>query len=331
MTALPPPPQPTVDAIMAALEAENAQRPHYRGYGISASALGTPCDRQLWLNLRWASPPETMEGKKLRIFARGNEAEDRILRDLVRAGLNVQDVDPATGKQWRFALANGMLRGKADGRCVGVIEAPKAEHVIEIKCIKAAKWRGIKKHGLAKHAPEHWHQLHAGMAGLGIERGIYVAENADTCEILTERIRLDHEEAARQEARVIRAAEDHEPPMGMTAEATTEIKTGKIMNSPPCLFCDHRGFCFEDAPALRSCRTCLHFTFTSDGNGHCARFDEPRTPKRQQEGAECPAHLFLPSLVHGDQVDADAEAETITYQMRDGTEWTDGATQEETP
>lgn len=331
MTALPEPSQPTVDAIMAALVDEAARRPQYRGYGISASSLGTPCDRQLWLDLRWASAPEVRTGKALRIFARGNAAEARILDDMRRAGLDVLEGDPDTGKQFRFALANGFLRGKADGRCWGVLEAPKAEHVVEIKCIKAAKWRGIQKHGLAKHAPEHWHQLHAGMAGLGVERGLYIAENADTGELLTERLRLDHEEAMRQEARVLRAVEDHEPPMGMTAEATTEIKTGKIMNSPPCLFCDHRGFCFEGAPAMRSCRTCLHFTFTSDGNGHCARFDEPRTPARQQEGAECPAHLFLPALIHGDQIDADPETETITYQMRDGSIWTDGATTEATP
>lgn len=325
MTALPPPPQPTVDAIMAALVVENAERPQYRGYGISASSLGSPCDRKLWMDLRWASPPEPIKGRTLRIFARGNAAEDRIIRDLQRAGLDVQDMDPRTNKQWRFALANGWLRGKADGRCVGVIEAPKAEHVIEIKCIKAADWRAIQKHGLAAKKPEHWHQLHAGMMGLGIQRGLYIAENADTMELLTERLHLDSEVAAQQEARVMRAVEDHNAPLGMLGDATTEIKAGKIAGSPPCRFCDHRPICFDGAFGLRSCRTCIHWSFGDAPNGHCARFDEPRGPDQQAAGKDCPAHLYLPSLVPGDQIDADAEAETVTYKMRDGSEWTDGA------
>lgn len=323
MTPLPPPPQPTVDAILSALVAEHHARPQYKGYGISASALGTPCDRQLWLNLRWTSDPEEMTGKKLRIFARGNAAEDRILNDLRRV-LEVQDVDPETGRQWRFSLANGWLRGKADGRCVGVLEAPKAEHVVEIKCIKAAKWRGIEKHGLLKHAPEHWHQLHSGMVGLGISRGLYIAENADTGELLTERVRIDHEEAMRQEARVMRAVEDHDPPMGMLGEATTEIKAQKIRNSPPCRFCDHAALCFDGAFANRSCRTCAFFTFGDAPNGHCERFDEPRTPDQQTEGRDCPVHTFLPALVPGEQIDADDEMRWIEYRMHNGTVWRDG-------
>jgi hypothetical protein len=79
--------------------------------------------------------------------------------------------------------------------------------------------------------------------------------------------------------------------------------------------------------ARRHCRTCLHFAFGRDGNGHCARFDEPRSPQRQQEGKDCPAHLFLPTLVPGEQVDADPEAETVTYRMPDGAVWVDGATE----
>jgi hypothetical protein len=57
MVALPPPAQPTVDAIWRAREAEAAADPRsaYEGFGIGASALGTPCDRQIWLTLRWAS------------------------------------------------------------------------------------------------------------------------------------------------------------------------------------------------------------------------------------------------------------------------------------
>jgi len=332
MTDLPPPSMPTVDAIWAAWEAENdARGPAYDGYGISASALGRECDRDLWYGLRWASPPEKLTGRKLRIFARGNLEEGRVLADLRRAGLSVHDTDPDTGKQWRFAMANGFLRGKADGRVTGVIEAPKADHVLEIKSAKAADWRGILKHGLRKHKPDHWHQLHSGMAGLGINRGLYIAVNKDTEEILTERLHLDVEEAARQEARVLRIVDADDAPTRASDKPDAFV----------CRFCQHKATCHDGAPARRSCRTCLHFRFTSDGNGHCERFDVAMTPKQQKDhgdpapwgpepshphrGGDCPTHLFLPSLVAGEQIDADPEAETITYRMNDGSTWTDGA------
>ena len=318
MTELPPVPQPTVDAIWAAREAE--ARPEYRAFGISASLLGRECDRQLWYELRWASPMEIFNGRKLRIFERGNIEEDRVIADLRRAGLDVLDVDPDTGLQWRFSLAEDWLRGKADGRATGFREAPKADHVIEIKSLKAADFRAIVKHGLLKAKPEHWHQLHAGMAGLGINRGAYIGVNKDTEEIWIERVHFDQEEASRQEARVLRIVADEAGP-------------GRISDKPDsfaCRFCNHRALCHgETLHAEQSCRTCVHFTFTRDGAGQCARFGWALTPAEQTDGGgSCPAHLFLPGLVNGEQIDADPDRETITYQLPDGSEWIDGGHRE---
>ena len=313
MVEIPPPAQPTVDAIWKAREDEAAAKPRYESWGISASALGSPCDRQLWLGLRWASPPETMTGRKLRIFERGDIEEERVLADLRLAGIEI------SREQERFALANGWLRGKIDAFGVGFLEAPKAGHVTEVKSAKAADYRAVQKHGVAKHKPEHWHQLHTGMAATGTERGAYVIVNKDTEEIHIERINLDVEVAARQEARVLRIVEDHEAP-GKIAEEP---------KGPPCLFCQHKALCFERAMPRRSCRTCVFFTFTRDGDGHCERWNEPRKPERQREGKDCPTHAFLPSLIPGEQIDADPDAGTITYRMHDGAIWVDGPRVEE--
>ena len=314
MVEIPPPAQRTVDAIWAAREAEHKARPPYESYGISASSLGHDCDRKLWYSLRWASLPEQFTGRKLRIFERGDIEEQRILDDLRLAGVEVEDVDPVTGRQWRFALANGFLRGKADGRAIGIIEAPKTEHVIEIKSMKAADWRAIVKHGLARKKPEHWHQLHAGMVGLGLTRGAYIAVNKDSEEIHIERIALDVEEGNRQEARVLRIVDAHDAP-------------GRIADSDEtfaCRFCQHKALCHSPEFARRHCRTCVHFTFTRDGNGHCDRFNVPHSPQEQRNGASCPAHLFLPALVPGVQVDANPDEEWIEYELPDGTTWRDG-------
>lgn len=302
----------TVDAIFAALEAE--PRASFDAWGVSASHLGRACDRELWLSLRWASEPEAITGRKLRIFERGDLEERRILADLRRAGVLVEDLDPATGRQWRFALAKGWLRGKADGICAGLPEAPGERHVLEIKSLKAADWRAIVKHGLAKAKPDHWRQLHAGMAGLEIPRGIYLGTNKDTEELLAEFVALDPAEAAADEARVLRLVEaDHAP-----------LRAADQPEAFVCRFCPHVAICHEGALPRRSCRTCLHFSLGRDGAGHCARFDHPRAPIGQRIGADCEAHLFLPSLISGEQIDADDGAETVTYRRPDGSVWVDG-------
>ena len=316
MTALPDH-DPVRDAVYAAIAADLETREEYRGLGVSASALGQACDRALWYALRWASRRAPVAPRIERIFARGREAEDRIVQDLRRAEMTVSEVDPRTGRQWRFAWAAGWVRGKADGIVTGVPGAPKAKHVLEVKCIKAADWRAILKHGLAKKKPEHWHQLHAGMVGLEIDRGLYVAENADTCEILTERVRLDPDAAVAQETRVLRLAAMHEAPPRIADDPA----------SFACRFCDHAAVCHEGARPERTCRSCLHFTHRSDGNGECARWSEPRGWRAQASG--CPTHLFVPALVAGEQIDTDLDAETVTYAMPDGSTWTDGATPHE--
>lgn len=305
MTAIPPPALPTVDAIWRAREAAAAERPLYLTGGISASMVGTECDRALFYELRWVSLPEQVSGRILRIFERGDIEEQRVYADLRAAGVEIDE-------QAEFAAVQGFLRGRADGIATGILEAPKARHVLEIKSAKASDWRAVQKHGVAKAKPLHWHQLHAGMASLGIDRGFYVMVNKDTEEILTERISLDPEIAARTEARVARIVDTHDAP-------------GRLNDDPgafSCRFCKHRAVCHEGAPARRNCRTCIHWSFTRDGLGHCERFDRPLRRDRQADG--CPAHLYLPSLVNGEQIDADPEAETVTYQMASGEVWVDG-------
>jgi len=314
MTAIPPPKQPTVEAIWKAREERQRSKPHYEGYGISASVLGHECDRKLWYTLRWASEPEEITGHKLRIFERGDIEEQRVIDDLRLAGLEVNDVNPETGRQWRFSLAEGFIRGKADGRATGFLEAPKTEHVIEIKSMKAADWRAVVKHGLGKKKIDHWHQLHSGMVALGITRGAYIAVNKDTDEIYIERINLDIEEGNRQVARVMRIVEEHEAP----------ARISDSEDGFACKFCQHKAVCHSAEFSRRHCRSCVHFTFVSDGNGHCERFDEPMSPKQQQNGKNCPAHLFLPSLVPGEQIDANPGEEWIEYKLPDGTTWRDG-------
>ena len=89
-----------------------------------------------------------------------------------------------------------------------------------------------------------------------------------------------------------------------------------------CRWCPSRAICHGGQPALRNCRTCIYASPVSGGQWDCAFHYRLLTPADQR--ARCPNHLYLPSLVPGEQIDVDETAETVTYRMPDGSTWVDG-------
>src|SRR5205085_8160716 len=130
MTALPKPESKIPALVWAAYVDRNDD---WDGLGFSPSMLGEECDRALWYWVRWAPAKEEFLGRMLRLFQTGHREEERIINDLRMAGLEVHDVDPDTGKQFLARALSGHLRGKLDGICRGVPEAPVKWHVLECK------------------------------------------------------------------------------------------------------------------------------------------------------------------------------------------------------
>ena len=310
MPKIPKPQASTVRAIYQAYEAANE---HYDSLGVSVGLIGTECDRALWYTLRWASEPEAFSGKQLRLFDTGNIEEDRLVADLESIGVEV------TGQQDRIRLAAGHIRGKCDGKALGVPEAPKTEHLLEFKSANDKNFKDIVKKGCKTSKPLHYAQCQIGMHAFGLTRCLYLVVNKNTDELYAERIEYDFEFCARQVARVERLIALHEPP-------------SRISEDPAffgCMFCDHHAVCHEQRFARVSCRSCLHATPEMSGDAHwsCARWNKPLSVAEQKVG--CPAHLFLPKLVPGELVETDEEAETITYKLASGKTWVDGETEGE--
>lgn len=59
---------------------------------LGASQVGNSCLRAVWYTFRWAFE-EQFDGRKLRLFKRGHEEEDRIYRWLRAAGFEIQDYE----------------------------------------------------------------------------------------------------------------------------------------------------------------------------------------------------------------------------------------------
>ncbi|WP_028003155.1 PDDEXK family nuclease [Sinorhizobium meliloti] len=312
MAPLPRPQASTVRAIYEAYEAANKA---YDSWGLSVGEMGTECDRALFYNFRWASQPEEIDGRKLSIFRTGDRWEEVLVSDLERIGVEVYD------QQDRIRLVHGFVRGKCDGKAMGVPEAPATEHLCEFKSSNDKGFKEIVKHGCQKAKPLHYTQCQLGMYAFGLTRCLYYVVNKNDDARYVERLHFDLEFCLRQLARAERIVFTDTPP-------------SRISDNPDffgCRFCKHKAVCHEGAMPRVSCRTCLHFQPERGGDCHvsCARWSKPLGIEEQRSA--CPAMLFLPALVPFEQVDCDPEAETITYRTPSGALWIDGAANDNEP
>ena len=69
---------------------------------------------------------------------------------------------------------------KLDGICTGIIEAPKARHILECKTHNTKSFTQLLKHGVKVAKQEHWIQCQLGMHLSGIDRAFYLAKHKDS-------------------------------------------------------------------------------------------------------------------------------------------------------
>jgi hypothetical protein len=304
-------PRPTIEAIDNAVA---ANEPRSFDLVVRGSSMGHPCDRHLWYRFRWAHDPEQFDGRKLRLFHTGHVEEARMVAWLRLAGVTVQDVDPATGEQWEVVALDGHFKGHLDGIVQGVLEAPATPHLLECKTHNTKSFEQLRRHGVAVSKPEHVAQMQSYMHLMGLTRAFYLAKCKDTDELWSERIEYDPAHAIALMARAARVRDSSEPLPRISDDP--EYFQCRSFNCPSYQQCHGGAF------ALRNCRTCLRSTPVLDGQWHCARHDQILSVQDQTLG--CPNHLYLPGLVPGEQVDADEQAETVSYRMPDQSLWVDG-------
>lgn len=301
-------PHPTIDAIDAAVVAAAETRYQRR---ISGGQIGKACERSIWYQFRWAMPPETFDGRMLRLFETGHVEEARMVGWLRLAGIAVQDLDPATGEQFECTALDGHFVGKFDGIGTGFLEAPKTPHLLECKTHNAKSFAQLVKGGVAAAKPEHLAQMQVYMHMAGLTRAFYLAKCKDNDDLYSERVEYDAAHAMELMAKAQRVRDASAPPARISDDPASFL----------CRFCKAKDVCHAGQFALRNCRTCLHSTPVTDG-WHCARHNRTLSVDDQQAG--CPNHLYLPGLVPGVPDDADEVAETVTYVLPSGRIWVDG-------
>ena len=294
--------------VAAAIEA------HYRDVQtpqddecIRCSKIGEECERSLWYSFRWTMPLERHEGRLERLFDTGRREEARMVADLRAIGVTVRDLDPETGEQWRVSFLNGILRGSADGRGIGIPGAEKTEHLLEFKTMNAKSFQDWRRKGVAESKPVYYAQCQIYMLGLNLTRALFMAKNKDTEEIETERVHLDALAASALIVKAERIAYANRPPPKVESFA--------------CRWCKHEKVCRYSDWARAHCRTCLHSDLGEDGQWRCTTTGAVLTIEQQKAG--CGAHRYIPELVPGEQTDV--AGDIVIYRLHlNGEDWADG-------
>lgn len=306
---------PTLEAADRALEAKAAEEKP-RGY-LGMSSIGDSCSRKLWYGFRHAGR-EKFDALTLKRFADGHRSEDLIIERLrLVEGLELFSVNE-DGSQLRVTDHNGHFSGHLDGTVLGLLQAPKTKHVLEVKCVGDKKFAEFKKAvadlgekmALRKWNPTYYAQAQCYMHYTGLTRHYIVVATAGGRDWASARTEYNAADALQLVTKAKRIIDAQEPPERVSNKSDWY----------ECKWCAFSGICHEQDMPARSCRTCLHSTAMPEGQWHCERWGKTLTLDEQVAG--CPTHKFLPSLVPGEPIDVSEKG--VTYKMQDGETWYDG-------
>jgi hypothetical protein len=252
-----------------------------------------------------------------RLFNRGHREEATFVEELRGIGCEVHEFD-ADGNQFEVIACDGHFKGHTDGAALGIPEAPKTWHLLEMKTSSAKQFAKVESEGVEKAKPEHFAQMQVYMHLTGLKRALYMVVNKDTDALYTERLRYD---SKRAQAYIDKA-------QSIINATTPPERISERADAFACKFCDARELCHgvgETAvpvPALH-CRNCCHSTPIEDGKWHCKQIG------CATDGEPCVQHIFLPGLIgfaeptdsFTNQQDGSA---VIEFTSEDGTVWHHG-------
>jgi hypothetical protein len=282
LTTILPAKSPTLEAIEAHWKKRGDAQPS-RGY-LGGSEIGHHCERFLWYKFRDCTQSE-FSGRIYRLFDRGHREEPVFVQELRAIGCEVHEVGP-DGRQIGVEAVKGHFKGHADGVALGILEAPKTWHLLEMKTSSAKEFAKIKKEGVEKAKPMHFAQMQVYMQLLKLDRALYEVVNKDTDELYLERVKRDPAKAQALLDRADRIINSYAPPERCADRPDSFL----------CKFCPAHKLCWGQGESLvpvpaRSCRQCCHASPIEGGAWSCNQ--------GREYGDPCERHLMLPGLVHG--------------------------------
>jgi hypothetical protein len=177
-----------LDQVIQAEQTKQAPREY-----LGASRIGESCLRKLQYEYFNTPRDKPFDGRILRIFHRGHEAEAWMARWLRAAGFDLR-TEKAEGGQFGFSVLDGRVRGHADGVFTGgPDEFSPWPRLWECKCLGAKGWNKLEKEKLKKAYPVYYAQVQLYMAYFQLtdNPALFTALNADSMEIYAENVPFD--------------------------------------------------------------------------------------------------------------------------------------------
>jgi len=269
---------PVIDPLEQVLERREILLP-LRPY-LGMSMLGHTCDRYLWYYFRWCFETRVTPRVK-RIFDRGHLEEPRVVADLRAAGMIVEN---CLEEQNTYSDITGHILGHGDGDVQNIPGAEKTKHLLEIKTMKASKFREMVKFGLKRANPGYYCQVQIYMKKEGLTRALFIVTNKDDESRYYERVHFIPEEADQIEDRGLNII-------------GAEFAPARISNQPEwhvCRMCNAVETCFGRCPPPVTCRTCEHVSIEMKGQWKCGQSNENIPLEVQRTG--CPLYRAIPVI-----------------------------------
>ena len=228
------------------VEVQDPQRAY-----IGMSGIGHPCARKVWYDFRHCYIP-IRSARQMRIFERGDIEEDRVVRDLTEAGMDVHS------RQYPLVDQTGHIRGHIDGVVVNVPGAEKTEHLLEVKTMNNARFKDYLKKGLKQTSFAYYVQMNQYMGYLNLKRCLFVVTNKDNEERDYQRYEFDREnfDDYRRVAFSILTAEVPPPRIGEPFFLE-------------CKLCDAKEICHKGVAFNKHCRNCQKSSIEWHGKWTC--------------------------------------------------------------
>lgn len=268
---------------------EEHEKEERRGY-LGISQLGTECDRALWLNFHWAFK-EKFDARKLRLFARGHEEENRFIDWLKPVCEELLPVNPKTGKQWKVTAHNGIMSGHTDGVC----KIDGVWYLLEFKTHGDKSFNELKKlKSVTAAKPVHYSQMQQYMHLMKIQQGLYFAINKNTDEIYIEVVQYNADHAIIDYHRGLDCILDK--------DGTASARISEAANWWKCNMCSYKPVCKGGKLPERNCRTCRHSVACQGDTWVCEKLNKTLTKQMQLTEADVcdsyqPHEIFLPDSV----------------------------------
>ena len=234
---------------------------------LGMATIGEDCTRKMWFRFRWAKQG-SITRRIQRLFDIGHSYEEQVVASLVETGIVI------TGQQDMLLGWGGHIVGFIDGIAVGVHEAPKTPHLLEVKSMNDRNFKVFKKKGIQKSHPKYYSQAQAYCGKKKLTRILFACINKNDSEIATERVHF---------------SEDHYRfIMGRGMDVVgSEVPPPNVISDPKnfaCRFCDYSDICYEGARIQQTCRSCKYADLENEGKWSCSLHKKEISNEEQSIG-----------------------------------------------